>query len=47
MVKVQKIIKKFGNTLGVYLTREEQRIYDLHYKDIIEIDFKKIGKAKW
>jgi hypothetical protein len=43
---MQKIIKRYGNSLIVIINPEEQQIYDLKEKDIIDITITKIIKFK-
>lgn len=36
-----KIVKKWGNSLGVYFTLDDIKIYRLKEGDVVQVDFRK------
>jgi len=44
MVKMQKIVKRMGNSLGIIFNRDERKIIGLKKGDILEVDVEKRGK---
>ena len=41
MLKMKKIIKKWGEGLGIYLDKEDAKIYEIEEGDIIEVHVRK------
>lgn len=39
---MKKIIKQFGNSIGITFNKEEKEIYELNIDDIVNIEIKKI-----
>ncbi len=40
---MKKILKKWGNALGILVNKEEQKIYDLKEGSIVEVDPNKVN----
>ena len=45
-IKMEKIIKAMGNSIGITFNKEEKEINELEAGDIIEIAITKLGKKK-
>jgi len=41
MVKHRKFIKQIGNSLGIILNREEQKINQIKKDDLVDVEIKK------
>jgi len=39
---MKKILKKVGTSIGLYITKEEAKIYNLNIGDVVDLDIKKI-----
>lgn len=41
-MKIKKIVKKVGDSIGIIFNKEEREVYNLNVDDIIEIDVIKV-----
>jgi hypothetical protein len=41
---VKKIVKKWGDGIGIYIDKEEQEIYKLKEGDIVDVEIVKVKK---
>lgn len=44
-VYIQKIIRKIGDSIGILLNKEEQKIFDIKTGDIVEITIKDMSSV--